>query len=124
MGIKDILQIIYIVAAFIVGAVPAVIAFCQAAKARKNAKTEEEANEASNKMLEKANELIVQAETFYKGLDSALKAQGESAGAYKKESVMAKLQAYATEISAQFDVTYWSEKVDQIVALTKSVNTK
>lgn len=124
MSISEILNIIYIVAAFLVGLVPSVIGFVKAAKAKLKAKTTEESKAAETDMTLQAESLIIAAENFYKALDIALKANGESAGPYKKESVLVKLQNYATEKGYKFDLSYWSGKIDEIVKLTKSVNIK
>lgn len=124
MTVSEILYIVYIVLAFIVGIIPAIIGFIKAAKEKKNAKTAEESEAAQKDMLTQANSLIVAAEDFYGALDAVLKSNGQSAGAYKKESVMNKLQAYATEKGYVFNAEYWSTKIDEIVKLTKEVNAK
>ena len=124
MTVSEILQIVYIAVAFVVGAVPSIIGFVNAAKARKKATTASEKEEAEKDMAAQAKTLIEAAETFYKSLDTMLKQNGESAGSYKKESVMSKLQTYATEKGYTFDSAYWSTKVDELVKFTKSVNAK
>lgn len=124
----DMTQIIYLSiegAAFLVTLVTTIIGFIKAHKAKKNAKTTEEAAAAKQQMLDEANKLISEAEIFYKTLDTALKAtDGTSAGPYKKESVMTKLEAFAMTIGFKFDKEFWSAKVDEIVKLTKEVNSK
>lgn len=124
MTLTDILYIVYICAAFAVGLVPSIIGFVSAAKAKKKAKTAEDSEAAEKDMSSHAELLIKAAEDFYKGLDVVLKSNGQSAGPYKKESVMSKLQTYATEKGYNFDFAYWSEKVDAIVKFTKEVNVK
>lgn len=125
MTVEQILKIVYISIAFLTGAIPALIGWIQAIKNKKKAKTEEEKAIAQQEMLDKANELIANAETFFKALDSTLRTTtGETAGIYKKESVMSKLQAYAISKGIKFDADYWSAKIDEIVKLTKNVNAK
>lgn len=124
MSVSTILDIVYLVVVFLVGAIPAIIGFIKAAKNKKKATTAEEKEAANKDMLNQANNLIVAAEDFYKSLDAVLKSNGQSAGAYKKESVMNKLQAYATEKGYVFNAEYWSAKIDEIVKLTKEVNAK
>lgn len=124
LNLNDILQIIYIVVGFLTGAIPAIIGFVKAAKNKKAAKNAEEKALAEKDMITQANGFISNAETFYKSLDTLLKKQGESAGPYKKESVMNQLQAYASEKGITFDKEYWSEKVDSLVKFTKEVNAK
>ena len=122
MTVSDILYIVYIVIAFLVGVLPSIIGFIQAAKARKKAKTIEEKAEAEKQLEQIAKKLIVDAEIAYKTLDDILKTMGETAGPYKKETVMAKLQQFALDNKITFDFNYWSEKVNEIVKLTKEVN--
>ena len=124
MTFNEILYIIYLAAGLVVGIIPAIIGFVKAHKEKKTAKTIADTEAAEKDMIAHAETLIVAAEDFYKSLDTILKSQNESAGPYKKESVLSKLQAYATEKGYKFDINYWSEKINQIVALTKSVNAK
>ena len=53
-----------------------------------------------------------------------LKQRNASAGAVKKDTVMTKLQAYAMEKGYEFDAEFWSNQIDEIVALTRTVNAK
>ena len=123
MSIDRVLYIVYCCCGILVCLIPAVVGFIRAAINKKKAKTAEEKAEAEKLMAEKANELIESAETFYKNLDSVLKqTTGESAGPLKKDSVMAKLQAFALSKGITFDAEYWSSKIDEIVKLTKAVN--
>jgi hypothetical protein len=124
MSINEIAYIIYLAVSFLVGLIPAIIGFIIAAKNKKKAKTSAESEAANKDMLAQAQTLIVAAEDFYGALDVALKAQGESAGPYKKESVMNKLQSYASEKGYNFNIEYWTTKIDEIVKLTKEVNAK
>lgn len=125
MSLYQILQIVGYSVTFAVGAITTIIGFVKAAKNKKLAKSEAEAAEAKQKMLDTASTLIKEAETFYKSLDTVLKnTEGTTAGAYKKESVMTKLKAFAMTIGFNFDEEYWSNKIDEIVKLTKDVNGK
>ena len=96
----------------------------EAHKAANAAEVEAEAEAAFNDMLTKVNEFIKSAEITYKEFDAILKGQGASAGAMKKKTVMTDLQAYAIQNDYDFDEDVWSEKIDEIVKLTKSVNVK
>lgn len=127
----NLFQMIYTAAVIVVGATTTIIGFVRAAKAKKAAKriTDEkeraEAEAKANDMLrEEANKLMEKAEVFYKSLDTALKQQGESAGPYKKEDVMAKLQGFAIAAGIPFDYNKWSEYVDVTCKFTKILNAK
>lgn len=125
MDVVQIIQLVVYSVIFLAGVVCSIIGFVNAYKAKKKATTIEEQAEAEKLMEEKAKELIANAETFFKNLDNVLKAtEGTSAGAYKKESVMSQLQTYCTSLGLTFNSEYWSKKVDDLVALTKQVNTK
>lgn len=108
----------------ILGAIASIISFIVAAKARKNAKTEEEKAKAELAMEEAAKSFISDAEIMYKSVDEILKAKGESAGSLKKETVLAKLRTYAIEKGYTLDVSAWSDKIDELVKFTKAVNAK
>lgn len=132
--VKIILSFIPIVLA----AISAIYAFFSAwkskAKAREaaaSAKTEAERAQAEAaqaaaelEMEQAAKVFIAEAETLYKAYDEILKVRGGSAGAMKKETVLAKLRTYAIEKGIALDVNEWSEKIDSLVKFTKSVNTK
>lgn len=125
MSVYEICQICGWSLTFIVGAVTSIIGFVKAAKNKKKATTAEEENVANQMMLDEANQLIEEAETFFKSLDTVLKkTEGTTAGEYKKENVMTKLQAFAATKGITFDAEYWSTKIDEIVAMTKKVNSK
>ena len=124
MSISDILYIVFIGVYFLFTSISTIIGFIKSHKAKKKATTLEQKEAAKEDMEEQAKKLISSAEEFYKSLDVVLKSNGESAGPYKKESVMSKLQSYANEKGYNFDVEYWSDKIDKIVKLTKEVNAK
>lgn len=102
--------------------VPSVIALWKAFKAKVLAKTEAEKEKANNDMREQAETLILEAEQTYADVNTILKANGKSAGAMKKQSVMSALQQYASEKGYIFDKEYWSDKVEEVVNMTKQVN--
>ena len=102
-----------------------------ARKQLKEAKTEEEKAaaeaalaQANADLSDKVSQLVDEEEQLWKNYDGMLKNAGLKSGPLKKDSVMSKLQAYAIEKNYTFDSTVWSEKVDNIVKLTKSVNVK
>lgn len=130
---------IAIITFLIVTGIPTVIALVQKVKAYKKAKetastatteaekaaAEAEAEKIKNELLGHVNEFIANAETTYKDIDAILKDQGKSGcGAAKKEVVLTKIQAFCLEKGIEYDAEYWSAKVDELVALTKSVNAK
>lgn len=100
------------------------ISLIKAIKARKEAKTEAEKQAAMNDLTNKAVVLIENAEELFDGVNQILKRQGQSAGVVKKDSVMAKLQAYALTMGYAFNEEEWSAKVDDLVAMTRKVNGK
>lgn len=116
--------IIVAVATFISTGLPLVVKFVQELKARRNAETETEKTKALNDMLATAQAFVQNAEKAFEGYDKMLKQQGESAGAMKKDNVITKLQTYALQHGYDFDVNFWDEKIDEIVAFTKNVNAK
>lgn len=120
-----ILHLASIVLGAIVTGVPILIKWNMARVAKNNAKTESEKKQAQIEMAEQANQLIKNAEITFSSFDKVMKAQNNgSAGALKKESVINSLQAFAISKGYEFDSTYWSEKIDEIVAFTKQVNNK
>lgn len=122
----------------LLGAVSAVIAFISAGKARKKAKAAEEAAKteaekakaeaeraaAELEMEQAAKAFIAQADSMYSAVDAFLKQKGDSAGALKKETVLAKLRTYAIEKGISIDVGAWADKIDDLVKFTKEVNAK
>lgn len=125
----DLLTILKIVSA-VLGAIcttiiPTTIALVKSIKAKKEAHTQAEREKATNDMLEQLNTLIETAEETYKQVDTLMKVNGYgSVGALKKETVLSKLQSYAIDRGYIYDAEYWSNKVDEVVALTRKVNAK
>lgn len=109
---------------FVVTAIPTGIALIKAIKDRKAAKTEAEKEKANSDLITQAETFIKEAETLYASVNTILKSQGLSAGEIKKDTVMTKLQAYAMERGYTFDVATWANKIDEIVELTRKVNSK
>lgn len=127
----NIFQIIYTCTIIVIGATTTIIGFVNAIKAKKKAKliaNEKERAEveakANDMLREEANKLMEKAEVFYKNLDVVLKQQGESAGPYKKEDVMAKLQGFAIAAGLPYDAEKWSTYVDATCKFTKILNAK
>lgn len=136
MNITNILNILYTVIVFLITVVPLVIALITTIKRKiklrkqlRDATDEAEQArlialqaEATNEMNEICATFISNAEMLYNDVNTLLKKEGKSAGTVKKDSVMSKLQAYALEKGYAFDAAYWSEKIDQTIALTREVN--
>lgn len=126
MDAEKIVTIVLSIASFlVVTLIPSIILMVKKWKEAKAATTEAEKQAIYNEMLNEANKLIAAAEETYKEVDAVIKLQGGTgSGVVKKDSVMTKLQAYATEKGLTFDADYWSAKIDEIVDLTKKVNAK
>ena len=93
-------------------------------EAERNA-AEAEAEKIKNELLGMATSLVQSAENTYKEVDAILKTKtSKGCGAVKKDSVMTKLQAACIEKGVDFDEEYWSAKIDELVKLTREVNTK
>lgn len=104
--------------------IPSAIALINAFKKRKAANTEAEKAKANADLLATAKSFIAAAEVAFDGFDKMMKAQNSSAGAMKKDNVFTKLQAYALQNGYEFNADEWSEKIDELVKFTKSVNAK
>ena len=123
MDVELVLKIALSVSAILAGTVvPTVISLYRSVKAKRSAKTEAEIEKANNDLREKALELILVAENTYADVNEILKSYGKSAGAMKKQSVMTSMQQYALDKGYTFDREYWSNKVEDIVSITKQVN--
>lgn len=123
MDVEFVLKIALSVSAILAGTVvPTVISLYRSVKAKQSAKTEAEIEKANNDLREKALELILVAENTYADVNAILKSYGKSAGAMKKQSVMTSMQQYALDKGYTFDREYWSNKVEDIVSITKQVN--
>lgn len=131
---KLILSLIPLVFGAVTSIVTVILSLKAKAKAKKAAelaqteaeKAQAEADlKAADLALEHAaKQFISDAEVMYKTVDELLKARGQSAGALKKETVIAKLQTYAIEQGYTLDVAVWSDKIDELVKFTKAVNAK
>lgn len=122
----EIFKIILFALSFIVTtAIPFIFKLSSTIKAKRNATSEAEKQSAHNEMLAVVNGFIADAEVAFKGFDTLMRQQqGTTAGAMKKKNVLADLQAYALSHGYDFDAEYWSQKIDDIVAFTKKVNSK
>lgn len=75
-------------------------------------------------MSKKANEIIEELEQKFAIQNSILKHADPkyTLGAIKKECALAQLSEFASTIGTEFDRDYWSQQIDSIIQLTKSVN--
>lgn len=126
MDAETIIKILSAVASFVfVTLIPAIVGWIKNRKKAKAATTEAEKAEVHNELIDIAISLISAAEKKYKELDTLIKGQGGAGcGADKKDDVMTKLQLSCNEKGIAFDAEYWSAKIDEIVAMTKEVNSK
>ena len=127
-------EIISIIVAALVAVgviVSLVISLVKGIKKYKEAKTDAEREAALNDMANAAGEFIAEIEKIYGYVKSSMpkvtqEEEGTSEtkplGAQKKESVMSKLAQYALEKGYDFNMEYYSELIDKIVALTNKVN--
>lgn len=126
MDTKTILTIVSTIASFLfVTLIPSIIALVKKWKEAKNANTEAEKEAVYNDLLCQMNKLIANAEAAYKQVDDIVKQKcGQGSGVAKKDNVMTKLQNYCLQKGIEFDEAYWSKKIDDTVAMTKTVNAK
>lgn len=126
MTVQQILTIISTIASFLLlTLIPSVIMLVQKWKAFKNAKTNEERQAILNDINNATIGFIQNAEETFKSVDTVLKAQGsKGCGSVKKENVLTKIQSLCLQKGIEYDEKYWSEKVEELVALTKQVNAK
>lgn len=77
-------------------------------------------------MTNKANEIIEKLEQEFATQNAILKQADNSLtlGPIKKECALATLSEFATDIGAKFDREYWSKAIDDIVKLTRNVNSR
>lgn len=120
--VKLILAILSIILTLV--STPTFVALTKAIKARRKAETEAAKEKANADLLATAKSFISAAEVAFEGFDRMMKAQGQSAGAMKKDNVFSKLQAYALQNGYEFNADEWSKKIDELVKFTKSVNAK
>ena len=117
--------ILYVIVAIVSAAataVPCILKLISAIKKWKAAKTEADKAAAIADMKVQMKTFIQAAEIAYAEVNTALKAKGMSAGPVRKDSVMMKLQSYATEHGYKFEPEYWSAEIDEEVNFTKQVN--
>lgn len=124
MQILDILKIVISIAsALLCTLIPTIVLFIKKCKAAKNAKTQAEKEAVYNEMLQLVNKFVQDAEDTWRDVNDTLKSQGkDGCGKQKKSSVMDKLQIYCLQKGLTFDSDYWSQKVDDLVTLTRQVN--
>lgn len=124
MDIKTMIYIGFVVAEALIIGIPSLIKIILSAKALKASKNNEEKMIAIDDMKTQAKVFIEAAEIAYKDINDVLKSKGSSAGSVKKDSVMLKLQSYASEKGYDFDIDFWSQEIDNQVQYTKNVNSK
>lgn len=124
MDIKTMIYIGFVVAEALIIGIPSLIKIILSAKALKASKNNEEKMIAIDDMKTQAKVFIEAAEIAYKDINDVLKSKGSSAGSVKKDSVMLKLQSYASEKGYDFDIDFWSQEIDNQVRYTKNVNSK
>lgn len=125
MDVYDVVKIVIAIASFLFATlIPSIILLVNKWKALKKAKTEAEKQAIYNDMLGVANTLVGDAEDLYREVDAIVKQRGGTMGLVKKDGVMNKLQAICIEKGVEFDKEYWSNKIDEIVAVTRKVNAR
>lgn len=125
--LKLILTIISTVASFLfVTLIPSIILLVKKWKEYKNAKTEAEREAVLNEISTACVNFIKDAEEAFKPLDQAMKRENPNTGcgATKKRDVLTQVQALCMQKGLEYESKYWSEKVDELVEMTKKVNTK
>lgn len=124
MSYEQIMALVSAIASFLfVVLIPNIILLIKKIRDYKNAKTEAEKNEILNEISNSCVKFIQDAEASFKSVDSVLKARGEKGcGSMKKENVMTKINNLCIQKGITFDEEYWSKKVEELVALTKNVN--
>lgn len=125
MALKDIITLLITIATFLFTVlIPTIIMWRKAWKKYKAAKTEAEKQAAYNEIRTNAQTFIIEAESLYKDVDSIMKGQGKTCGAFKKESVMTKIQGDCIAKGVEFIADVWSSYIDEQVKLTRKVNAK
>ena len=120
--IDMILTIVYIVAGALSTGIPAIIKYFTSRKKLKAAQSEAEKAAIKEEMQSQMKVFVQAAEIAFKDINETLKAKSSSAGPIKHDSVMLKLQNYATEKGYEFDAEYWSQQINELVAITRNVN--
>lgn len=130
MQIREIIMLAVYAVMFIGMVVSFVIALVKYIKKYKAAKTIAEQETALNDMKEAAQGFIADAEKLYENYTKQLVGTGVAvttsvkSGELKKKSVMSDLSQYAQGKGYVFDSEYWSKVIDDLVAMTKTVNVK
>lgn len=130
MQIREIIMLAVYAVMFIGMVVSFVIALVKYIKKYKAAKTIAEQEAALNDMKEAAQGFIADAEKLYENYTKQLVGTGVAvttsvkSGELKKKSVMSDLSQYAQGKGYVFNSEYWSKVIDDLVAMTKTVNVK
>lgn len=123
--IKLVVEILKILIPVLVTAIPSIVVIIKKCKEAAKAKLEAEKVSAMNDIVSKAKELISTADKAYNDINELLKKNGAgSAGVFKKESVQAKLEAYASKKGYSFSEEELSEIIENEVTFSKEVNSK
>lgn len=121
----EIIKLVSIILSFVIGtAIPFIIALVNSVKKRKAAQTEAEKEKANAEIYNLAKQLVQGAEVAYEEFNTYMKNKGLTAGSLKKKDVMIELKSFALENGYAFNTETWSEKIDEIVELTRNVNAK
>lgn len=113
MDILDIFKLITLILGVIsTSIIPLIFELKKAMTKFKNANTDAEKQKAIVDMFNVARSLIEVAEQTLAG----------ATGKDKKENVLNGLEQYATEHNYSYDKEYWSNEVDNLVAMTNVVN--
>lgn len=126
MDAETIVYVCIAIASFLlITLIPAVIGWVTKFKAYKNAKTDAEKQAILNDINNSVVQFIADAEKTFEALDVSLKQRGAASGCgtMKKESVLTKIQSLCLAKGIEYDSQYWSDKVDELVKLTNTVNT-
>ena len=117
MTIDKIITLTLAVASFILTvAIPTIIVVRKKYKDLKEAKNAAERAAIISDILNNAQNFVVSAEELYKDVN------GFSCGKLKKDKVMTDIKQLCLAKGIAFNADFWSEKVEEIVAVTKSVN--
>lgn len=131
MEVGEIISVIVAALVAVGVIVSLVISLIKGIKKYKEAKTDAEREAALNDMANAAGGFIADVEKIYSYVKNSapIATQAEEntneakpMGAQKKEAVMSKLAQYALEKGYDFNMEYYGELIDKIVALTNKVN--
>jgi hypothetical protein len=118
-------EIIISIAATLLGTlIPSAIALWTQIKAKRNAKTEAEAEKAKNAINAEIKRLVAGAEVSFEAIDKLLKNQNQTAGPMKKRDVISNLKTFCLENGYGWVDAEMDKAIEDEVAYTKVVNAK